>query len=152
MILYYSRTQKTRVCAEALHDVTGLPLYAFESDVNQLTNMRFLLRIARLVVMRNECPIVNMPVNIPGEIYLCGPIWAGALALPVKYFLKHADLKGKKVHLLITASIATQQHRDTVLKALSYTGCIPGEVYQFATTKELPERMFIAEQLREMFS
>ena len=100
MILYYTRSNKTKVCAEALHDVTGLPLYRLESDLNEKTGFRFIFKVLQLVFTGKDYPISNMPTDLPDEIYLCGPIWGGQLAGPLLYFLNNMNSRKCRVNLL----------------------------------------------------
>jgi len=150
MILYYTRSQKTKVFAEALHDILGLPLYHLETDLDGMTNIKFMLRSLSSVFSGKECPVNNMPASLPKEIYLCGPIWGGRIAAPARYFLKNADLRGTTVNILVTAATPVEKYRLRALEELAQTNCTPGEGYIFATGKSRPEKDVIAGQMREM--
>ena len=151
MILYYTRSQKTKVFAEALHDVLGLPLYELQSDLNGMKDFKFLTKALGMVFSGKGYPVSNMPQSVPGEIYVCGPIWGGRMVGPPRYFLQNMDLSSTKINLLLTASTPVDKYRTRVLEDLSQLKCIPGEAYIFATdAKSMPERDVIAEQLREI--
>jgi hypothetical protein len=150
MIFYYSRTQKTKIAALALHDITGLPLYALASDIHEVKGIRFAFRALRSIIGKKGYPVNNMPDVVPDEFYLCAPIWVGEMAGPVKYFINNIDLTNKKVHVLLTGMQPTEQNRDRVRKVLAANGCQPGNVYRVATTKELPEKEIVTEHLREL--
>ncbi|MCL2604198.1 MAG: hypothetical protein FWD90_06945 [Defluviitaleaceae bacterium] len=150
MIIYYTRTQKSKIAAEALHDITGLPLYALDSDIHEVKGIRFAWRAVRSIIGSKGYPVKNMPKAIPSEVYLCGPIWVGEIAGPLKYFINQADLSGKKVHMLLTGIQPTEQNRESARKCLGKSGCQIGEIYLIATQKELPEKEVITEHLREM--
>ena len=150
MILYYTRSQKTKVFAEALHDILGLPLYELESDINGLKDLKFLFKALGMVFSDKGCPVNNMPASVPEEIYLCGPVWGGRLVGPPRYFLNNMDLSKTKVNILLTASTPVEKYRTRALEYLSELNCIPGNAYIFATDKNLPEKDVITEQLREI--
>jgi len=150
MILYYTRSQKTKVFAEALHDILGLPLYQLKTDLDGMTNFKFMLRALVSVFTGKECPVSDMPATIPGEIYLCAPIWGGRLASPARYFLKHSDLSNIKVNILVTAATPVEKYRVSAMEELAQINCIPGEGYVFATGKDSPEKDVIVGQMREM--
>ena len=150
MILYYTRSQKTKVFAEALHDILGLPIYELESDINSLNDFKFLIKALGMVFSDKGCPVNNMPTSVPEEIYVCGPVWGGRLVGPPRYFLNNMDLSNTKVNILLTASTPVEKYRERALGYLTVLNCIPGNAYIFATAKDLPEKEVITEQLREI--
>ena len=150
MILYYTRTQKTKVFAEALHEIHNLPLHKLETELDSMGDLKFMFRSLGSVFTGRECPVSNMPPSVPGEIYLCGPIWGGAPAAPVKYFLKHMDLSKTTVNLVLTASTPVDKYKTRALEELAKANCIPGNAYIFATGKDLPEKDTVIQQMGEI--
>ena len=152
MILYYSRTRKTEVVAKALHTLTGLPLHALTSDIDGARGLSFIWKAMRGAMGAKGNPVGNIPADLPKEIYLCGPIWAGEAAGPLKYFIANADLRRTKVHAVLTARMPTAQYQKVPGKLLERVGATPGEVFLLATAKELPESDVVMEHLREWLS
>ena len=153
MILYYTRSQKTKIFAEALHDITGLPLHELKSDLDKMKDFKFLTRALGMVFSGKGCPVTNMPSSVPKEIYVCGPVWGGRLVGPVKYFLENFDLSKTRVNILLTASTPVEKYRTRALEDLSKINCIQGEAYIFATNpKGMPEHDAVKEQLRMIMS
>ena len=152
MILYYTRSQKTKVFAEALHDIFNMPLVRLDTELDGMGDFKFMIRALGSVFTKRECPVSNIPTALPGEIYLCGPIWGGKMAAPVRYFLKHAGLKGIKVNLLMTASTPVEKYRARALEDLALIDCIPGKAYIFATgdDKNMPEKDVVIQQMHEI--
>ena len=150
MILYYTRSQKTKVFAEALHKILHLPLHEFKTELDSMGDLKFMFRALGSVFTRKECPVSNMPPSVPEEIYLCGPIWGGAPAAPVKYILKHMDLSKTTVNLVLTASTPVDKYRTRALEELAKINCIPGNAYIFATGKDLPEKDTVIQQMSEI--
>ena len=150
MILYYTRSQKTKIFAEALHDILDKPLYKLESELDSIKGFKFLLRALGSVFASRECTVSNIPSSLPDEIYLCAPIWGGGIAAPARYFLKYANLSNTKVNLLLTASTPSEKYRTRALEALSKYNCTPGEAYIFATGSDLPEKDIAIQHIREL--
>jgi hypothetical protein len=149
MIFYYSRTHNTKTAAQALHELTGLPLYALESDINAAKGISFVWKALRGTLGSKGNKINNPPPAVPAEIYLCLPIWIGEAAGPVKYFIANTDLARTKVHAVITARMPTSQYRDAVVKLLERAGAQMGEITLLATTKGQPDPAVMHEHLRE---
>jgi hypothetical protein len=150
MIFYYTRTQKTKIVAEALHEITGMPLYALDSDINEIKGIRFAWKAVRSIMSAKGYLVKNMPTSTPGEIYLCGPIWVGEMAGPLKYFISNTDLSKTTVNILLTGIQPTEQNRESARKFLGKAGCKPGKIYMLATSKEPPEKEIVTEHLREL--
>ena len=150
MILYYTRSQKTKVFAEALGEILSQPVCELESDINEIKNLKFLAKALGMVFSGKEYPVSNMPKDLPAEIYVCFPIWGGRLVGPAKYFLQNANLGKTKVNLLMTASTPVEKYRTRALDELAKINCIPGEAYIFATSEGLPEMDVAIEHLREV--
>ena len=152
MILYYTRSHKTKVFAEALHDIFSMPLVKLKTELDDMGDFKFMIRSLGSVFTKRECTVSNIPAALPGEIYLCGPIWGGKMAAPVRYFLKHAGLKGVRVNLLITASTPVEKYRARALEDLALINCIPGKAYIFATgnDKNMPEKDVVIQQMGEI--
>ncbi len=150
MILYYTATQKTKIFAEALGEVTGLPVYRLESKLERKNKFLFMIQTLFLIGAGKLYPVENIPNKIEaGEIYLCSPIWGGRMAGPARYFLNSAVMKGKKVNLLITSAGDGEGYRKKAEEDIKLAGCVPGGIYSFVAVKN-PEKDVIAEQLKEM--
>jgi len=151
MIFVYSRFTKTKIFAEGLSDVLGMPFTELECDLNERKDFNFMFKALRLTISGKTYPVKNLPVDVPGEIWVCSPIWGGRLTAPVKYFLQETKLTGVKVNILLTANSVSERYRKNALKYLSEIDCIAGEVHIFQTSdKFLPEREIVAEHLRLM--
>ena len=151
MICYFSYSSKTEAYAKALHRITGLPLHELRSKLNK-KGFLTMLKGGAMSVFRKESPVSNMPDAVGGDVYVCAPVWAGSMAPPARFFLHHADLAGKKVNILLTcASVAdSDTYRTGALKELGQTGCNPGEVFVFATGRDIPDASLAEDQLRQM--
>jgi len=153
MIIYYTRSQKTKIFAEALGEILDRPVYELKSDLGNMKGFRFLIKALGMVFSNKGFPVSNMPDSVPQEIYVCGPIWGGRLVGPPKYFMENIDLSQTKVNLLVTAETPVEKYRTRALQDLSQIKCIPGEAYIFAIKKEsMPEKEIAIEHLRMLLS
>ena len=149
MILYYTRSKKTKVFAEALGEILALPLHELQSDLNNMGSFKFLTKALGMVFSGKGYPVKNMPKSVPEEIYICSPIWGGRLVGPPRYFLENIDLSKTKVNIVLTASTPVEKYRTRALEDLKSINCIPGKAYIFATSKDLPEHDIAVEHLRQ---
>ena len=151
MILYYTYTQKTKVFAQALSEVLDLPIYELKAPLNDKSGFGFMFNALRLTFAGKTSPITNMPGALPPEIFVCSPIWGGGVAAPARYFLENADLQRTRVNLVLTASTPTVKYEQRAYEYLNKIGCIPGDVYLFATnSKIMPDADVLKEQLRDI--
>jgi hypothetical protein len=150
MILYYTVSQKTKLIAEALAEVTGLSLFQLTSKLERKNKFLRTLHALYLVASGKQYPVDDMPEEINAdEIYLCVPIWGGMITGPAWYFLNHADLQGKKVNLVLTSASNNDSYRKKALNTLSLIKCVPGQVYGFSVTKDT-DKALLTEQLTQM--
>ena len=152
MVLYYTKGRKTKVFAEALAEVTEYPIQELKTSLNDKGHTAFIFRSLTLAISGKAYPVSNMPEDMPDEIFVCAPVWAGRPAAPALYFLQNADLTNKKVNMLLTCASATsgEKYKQKALDILNKTSCETGEVYVFVTTKQLPKHALAVEQLTQM--
>jgi len=151
MILYYTYKQKTKVFAESLGKVLQRQVVELKCDLNNKSTLGFMFHALKLTFTNKAYPVTATFPTLPGEIYVCSPIWGGKVAAPCKYFLENLNFRNTTVHLLLTASVPTQQYKKNAEDYLRRIGCNPGNVYLFATSgKIMPDGEVLVEQLREI--
>jgi hypothetical protein len=151
MIVYYSRSKKTKVFAEVLGEHLHREVYELESDLNNKNTFAFMFKALGLAFSGKSYPVSNMPKEIPEEIFLCAPVWGGQVVGVPKFFLEHADLKNTTVNLLLTASVPVDKYKEKALEELYKIPCKVGRAFIFATSdKAMPEKEIIKEQLNEI--
>lgn len=98
LVVYFSNTGNNKYIAEKL----GMDLPA---DVVELDAGKFsMIGIMWAILWKSKSKIEPLEIdwNKYDELYVCGPVWAGMLSSPVRYFLdKYAD-KIEKVNLFFT--------------------------------------------------
>jgi len=150
MIVYFSRSGKTEIIAQALAAITGLPLHTLASDIDGAKGFSFAWKALLSVVRVKGVAATNLPDTLPAEIYLCGPVWAGEPAGPLKFFIQQADLSRTRVHILLTARMPSEQHRTAARNLLERAGAQAGNIYLLATNKEAPDPALIKEHLQAL--
>ncbi|HPD06943.1 MAG TPA: hypothetical protein PLC08_03580 [Candidatus Bipolaricaulis sp.] len=99
VVVYYSRYGTTRTIAQTL----AAELQAEVREIKAVRERGF-LGMGLRAVCGIPMGIRPMDLDFAGveRIVLCTPIWAGKPAVPVRTFLKEAQLEGKKLAVLFT--------------------------------------------------
>ncbi|MCL1997626.1 MAG: hypothetical protein FWG65_02555 [Turicibacter sp.] len=132
MIFCYTTTQKTVIYAETLREILGREVYMLKTAIDSSSKVT----LAITALFRQAVPITNMPSAdsfAEDDVYICTPTWVGRPASPIQYFLDNAPLKGKTVHLLVTAGSGSDNTRERAEEMLKSAECIPGKVHVFAS-------------------
>ena len=150
MVFYYSATTKSEAYAKLLGEMLNFDVYELKCSLDPSRKLSFYLSAA---FVKSKSEITNMPKSIEAEeIYLVGPVWAGDVARPLKYFLENAPLEGKRVNILLTAMIADGKYAVTAEKFLSQINCSPGEAHVFATPKTGIDKEIAETHIRKLFN
>ena len=156
MIFCYTATRKTKVYAEVLGAILNSPVYMLKSDLDPVGDftLGLIARSLWLTITRKSTPVINMPSGDSfneDEIHICCPVWGGYPAAPIRFFLENAPIKGKKVHMIITAGVSHIKYIDNAKKMLTDAGCTAGNVEVFATDSKAPiERDVIESHIRQL--
>jgi len=156
MIFCYSATKKTQVYANVLGQILNSPVHMLKSGIDPAGEftLGLIIRALWLTITRKGTPIFNMPSHDSfntDEIYICSPVWGGYPASPIRFFLENAPIKGKKVHMILTASVSHIKYINNGKKMLADAGCIPGNVEVFATDSKVPiEQDVIESHIRQL--
>ena len=156
MIFCYSAANKTKVYAQVLGEILNNSVYMLKSDLDPAGKftLGLIARCLWLTLTKKSTPVLNMPPKDnfnKDEIYICCPVWGGYPAAPIRFFLENAPVRGKKVHMILTASVSHMKYIDNGKKMLIGAGCIPGNVEVFATdSKAAIERDVIESHMRRL--
>lgn len=123
-----------------LKGILNRQIYMLKSD--KLSTPRMIWH----TIAKKPAPILNMPTSIDeNDIYICGPVWGGHPAAPIRYFMQNAPLAGKKVNMLLTARVGHVNYISNAEKMIRSTNCTLGKVAVFASDGEA-----IEDQVREL--
>ena len=153
MIFCYSASQNSKVYAEVLSGIVDHPVQMLHANMPEPNRLAFAVRAIWSTLTKKAVPIINMPVadNFAGfdEIYICGPIWGGQPAGPLRYFAR--NIPAKKVHMILTAGLSHVKYATKGKQMLADAGHTPGFVEVFAVnSKEEIERDVIESHIREL--
>ncbi|MCL2463006.1 MAG: hypothetical protein FWF44_10095 [Defluviitaleaceae bacterium] len=155
MVIYYSKSGKTKVFAEELSKIVKKSLF-------DLAEKRPHVGIIGSVIggweslRKKESEVKYLP-DFKGvkKVYVCTPIWAGQMAPSVRYLMNHAKWAGIEVNVLTTCrSVSScQKYADSILDAFAAKGCVRGKAYGFVTAGKTPiDRQAIKEQMEQMIT
>ena len=158
MIFCYSASHNSKTYADILSGITGHKVYMLETDLASTSRLSFIACAIWSVITKKPITVTNMPgpdvfanfANFAGfakqeEFYICGPIWGGYPAGPLRYFLQNAPLKDKKVHMLLTAGMSHDKYPQKSKEMLIEAGIIPGKVEVFAVNSKTPIEQDVVE-------
>ena len=98
-VVYYSMSGKSRQTAQEIADVLSAPVVAIIDERHRKLNfLGFTSGILDSVFRRKPQIRTSSPVATANRIILCGPIWAGRIAGPVRSWL---DMQGQQIADLI---------------------------------------------------
>lgn len=150
MIVYFSWSGNTEVYAEELAKKKGLTTFQLKEKTERKGKISFVKGCLQ-GIMKQETPVVKMPdVSSCNEIFVCTPIWASGPAPAVRYFLRNADLKNKKLNFLFTYGGMTDSDvfKKQTGELLEGSGCVIGDMYAFvAKFKQQPNYDAIRENI-----
>jgi len=151
MIFCYSATQKSKAYADLLGEMLSCPVHMLETKLDPSSRISFYLAAA---FKKSQSEVLNLPEKIDAkELYVVGPIWAGELARPLKYFLENAPIdKSRPVNMLLTAMTADIKYAEDAKKFLEKHGFTPGEAHVFATPSSGIDKATSKEQIRELYN
>lgn len=143
MVIYYSWSGNTKLYGEQLAQTLGQPAFALEEKrPGKMGKMAFYARCLQTMLKLPSRVKVMPDLTDAKELYICSPIWGSGPAPVVRYFLKHADLAGRKVNFLFTYGGMTGADviRSGVPGLLNGKDCRMGSVHCFeAKIKQPPE-------------
>lgn len=155
MVIYYSWKQHTKIYAEILAYILKDKAFALE-ETDSRGGLGGFLKGGYQSVTKKESSVKAIPdISKEKTLYVCTPIWAANMAPAVRYFLNHADLRGKTVHMLATCANASESeaYRQNLLQALKELDCESGGAYVFtAVRSEDPERDVVEEHIKKIIT
>jgi len=127
LIIYYSRTGKTKFLAEKLGEELGSDLVEIR-DLKKRGGIFGFLRAVLEAHLGQKTELVPMSINLTGYgiIILATPVWAYSPTPAINTFLDACSLAGKRVILLVTSrGVGYRRALDILKKRVEERG---GEV------------------------
>lgn len=125
LVVYYSRSGKTKMAADSLKNLLGCEEEAIISKIDRSGFSGILTGVIDQLMDRDDdqAPFGKslQPYN---PICLATPVWVGNIASPARTFIKGADFKGKDVFLFLTYNGKLSPEKETAIASLlSARGC-----------------------------
>lgn len=131
-VVYYSLSGKSRQTAQEIADVLKAPLVAIIEDRHRKFNFAGFMRgILDSIFRRNPKIHLSAPVSTSNRIVLCGPIWAGRIAAPIRSWLgEHGH---EVAHLIwVPHSGQTREWPKAIEEIKLFTGRMPDLIAPFS--------------------
>jgi hypothetical protein len=98
-VVYYSMSGKSRQTAQEIADVLKVPVVTIIEDRHRKYNLAgFISGILDSLLRRKPAVHLSAAVPASNRVILCGPIWAGRIAGPVRSWL---DSQGQQLADLV---------------------------------------------------
>lgn len=108
VIVYYSRTGKTKLVADILSKEINADTVEIKDKTNR-SGLIGLIKGARDTIKDNETQITpnNVDITPYDTIYIGSPVWANKVTPAIMKFIEDTDLENKKIVSFITLSHKT---------------------------------------------
>lgn len=135
MVIYFSRDGATKKYASVLAEIKGEEIF----EIKQQGSLSGKVFSAIGSVLKQEKAIAEFPEISDNEmVYLCSPVWGGGFPPPMRYFVKHANLSGKTIKLLLTCMTLSNKYVAEYEKQLNEVGAKLSKSILFSS-KATPE-------------
>lgn len=143
LIVYYSRSGKTRIAANGLTDNLSCEIAEIKS-IEDRSGFFGILTCVLDQVLAREAQIEPLKKDVQGynPIIIATPIWLGKLSSPARTFIKQSGLKGKEVYIVLTYNGSLTEEKETILKeGLLSQGINLKELYKVVTKEKTDEEI-----------
>ena len=117
LVVYYSRSGKTRIAASELTDNLSCETAEIKS-IEDRSGFFGILTCVLDQVLAREAQIEPLKKDVKGynPIIIATPIWLGKLSSPARTFIKQSDLQGKEIYILLTYNGSFTEEKENALK------------------------------------
>ncbi|MEE8383240.1 MAG: hypothetical protein V3R78_15355 [Thermodesulfobacteriota bacterium] len=114
IIIYYSRTGKTRIVANELMNQLSCEIKEIKSTINR--EAFYTCALDSLLDREDKYEPFNKDLKGYNPIFLASPIWLRKISSPVRTFIKQGWLKGKNVYFFLTYNGNLSKEKEDILK------------------------------------
>lgn len=151
LVIYYSRSGKTRQAAEKVAEVLRARLEAIEDLDNRKGAWGFLKSGAEASrsLPANIAALNNDPAQYD-LVVLCTPVWAGRMSSPMRTVLNQYGSKMRRTAYLITRAASGKEFREAFAGMTELVGKQPVAAQSFCSKAEdyLPKVEAFARELQ----
>lgn len=143
LIVYYSRSGKTRIAANGLTDKLSCETAEIKS-IEDRSGFFGILTCVLDQVLERDAQIEPLKKDVTGynPIIIATPIWLGKLSSPARTFIKQSGLKGKEVYIVLTYNGSLTEEKENALKeGVTSQGINLKELYKVITKEKTDEEI-----------
>ncbi|MFC1668775.1 flavodoxin family protein [Spirochaetota bacterium] len=139
LILYYSRTGKTKAACEALGKKLGADIVEIKDLKNRAGKWGFFCAVlAGLFNIKTSIEPERPDMSAYGNIIIASPIWGNALSMAIRAFLSLNQFDSKNVIFLTTVlGHDSDRWSDRALGNIKNSGGRPGLCLQITTMRRV---------------
>ena len=151
LVVFYSRTGKTKIVANALAQHLSCDSKEIKSTEHRDGILGAITCVLDQLLDRDDTHLpYNKDLSANNPVIIATPIWLGKLSSPIRTFIKQAGLKNKEVYLFLTFNgRLTEEKEKLLLEDLAAQGITPKGVYKIIT-KEKTEDDLVKELTRQL--
>ena len=116
LIVYYSRSGKTRMVANILMDQLSCEIGEIKSTRKRTGFGIITCVLDQLFNRDDQIEPLKKDVKRFNPIIIASPIWLGKLSSPARTFIKQAGLQGKEVYVFLTYNGNLSKEEENILK------------------------------------
>jgi flavodoxin len=143
IIVYYSRTGKTRIVANTLNDQLSCEIEEIKSTEDREGFWGVITCVLDSLLDRDDViEPFNKDLKGYNPIIIASPIWIGKLSSPARTFIKQSGLNGKEVYIVLTYNGSLTEEKENILKeGLTSQGTNLKELYKVVTKEKTDEEI-----------
>ncbi len=129
LVVYYSRSNKTRIVAKALAKAMSAEIAEIKSNKNRESGLGiFTCVLDQIMDWDDEQSPLSFNISQYDPIYIASPIWLHEMSSPARTFIKNASLTGKQVYIVLTYNgrQTDEEEKKLMEKVSSYGVSIKG--------------------------
>ena len=117
IVVYYSRTGKTRIVANALKEQLACETAEIKSTENREGFLGVVTCVLDSLLERDDAmEPFNKDIKGYNPIIIASPIWIGKLSSPARTFIKQMGLKDKDVYIFLTYNGRLTEEKEKALE------------------------------------
>ncbi len=143
IIVYFSRTGKTRIVVNGLTDKLSCETAEIKS-IEDRSGFFGVLTCVLDQLLERDAQIEPLKKDVTGynPIIIATPIWLGKLSSPARTFIKQSGLNGKEVYIVLTYNGSLTEEKENILKeGLTSQGINLKELYKVVTKEKTDEEI-----------
>jgi multimeric flavodoxin WrbA len=141
LVVFYSRTGKTRIVANALAQHFSCAIEEIQSTEDRTGILGAFTCVLDQLLDRDDYLLpYSKDLSAYNPIIIATPIWLGKLSSPIRTFIKQTGLKDKEVYLALTFNGRLTDEKEKLLtESLAAHGITLKGIYKIITKEKTEE-------------